>query len=184
MDSAASTRSILVEASARRPAESDDTWPGFWAPRQGMSAWWIPPTLRNYRALWLSADALAGLTLVAVALPSQMATARLADLPAVDGLYACIAGTLLFAIFGTNRRLSVGADSTIAPVLAVGVASVAVAGTARYGTNHGLCCLAGRCRTHRRRPLPPPECSLDFSLTGPRYRSRDNPCQFPDGFPH
>jgi len=42
--------------------------------------------------LLVAADALAGLTLVAVALPSQMATARLAELPAVLGLYAFVAG--------------------------------------------------------------------------------------------
>ena len=55
-----------------------------------------------------------------------MATARLADLPAVAGLYAFVAGSLLYALLGTNRHLSVGADSTIAPVLATGVAAVAV----------------------------------------------------------
>jgi SulP family sulfate permease len=98
-----------------------------------MSAWWVPPTLRGYRASWLGSDALAGLTLVAVALPSQMATARLADLPAVVGLYAFLAGSLLYAFLGTNRYLSVGADSTIAPVLAVAAASVAAVGTVRYG---------------------------------------------------
>jgi SulP family sulfate permease len=97
-----------------------------------MSTWWVPPTLRGYRPSWLGADALAGLSLVAVALPSQMATARLAGLPAVAGLYAFVAGSVLYALFGTNRRLSVGADSTIAPVLAVGVASIAAVGTSRY----------------------------------------------------
>lgn len=97
-----------------------------------MRAWWVPPTLRGYRAAWLGPDALAGLTLVAVALPGQMATARLAGLPAVAGLYAFIAGSLVYALVGTNRHLSIGADSTIAPVLATGVASLAVAGTSGY----------------------------------------------------
>ncbi|MGB6457184.1 MAG: SulP family inorganic anion transporter [Streptosporangiaceae bacterium] len=97
-----------------------------------MTAWWVPPTLRGYRAAWLGPDALAGLTLVAVALPGQMATARLAGLPAVAGLYAFIAGSLVYALLGTNRHLSIGADSTIAPVLATGVASLAVAGTSGY----------------------------------------------------
>jgi high affinity sulfate transporter 1 len=92
----------------------------------------IPATLRGYRASWLGADALAGLTLVAVALPGQIATARLADLPAVAGLYAFVAGSLAYALLGTNRHLSVGADSTIAPVLATGVAAVAIAGSAGY----------------------------------------------------
>jgi SulP family sulfate permease len=119
-----------------------------------LSAWWVPPTLRGYRTSWLGADALAGLSLVAVALPSQMATARLAGVPAVAGLYAFVAGSVLFALFGTNRRLSVGADSTIAPVLAVGVASIAVVGTSRYITTMafaallvgGLLIAVGLCR--------------------------------------
>ncbi|HTX01271.1 MAG TPA: SulP family inorganic anion transporter [Acidimicrobiales bacterium] len=88
----------------------------------------VPPTFRGYRAGWLGADALGGLALVAVALPSQMATARLAGLPPVLGLYAFVAGSLCYALIGTNSHLSVGADSTIAPVLATGVASVGLAG--------------------------------------------------------
>jgi MFS superfamily sulfate permease-like transporter len=88
--------------------------------------------LRGYRKAWLGADALAALNLVAVALPSQMATARLADLPAVIGLYAFVAGSLLYSFLGTKADLSVGADPTIAPVLATATASVAVVGTTRY----------------------------------------------------
>ena len=106
-----------------------------------MSAWFVPPTLRGYHTSWLGADALAGLSLVAVALPSQMATARLAGVPAAAGLYAFVAGSVLYALFGTNRRLSVGADSTIAPVLAVGVASIAVVGTSRYLTTMAFAAL-------------------------------------------
>jgi SulP family sulfate permease len=106
-----------------------------------MRAWWIPLTLRGYQKSWLAADALAGLTLVAVALPSQMATARLANLPAVAGLYAFIAGSLLYALLGPNRHLSVGADSTIAPVLATGVASIAAVGTAHYAAGMVLAAL-------------------------------------------
>ena len=97
-----------------------------------MSAFWVPPTLRGYRRAWLGADALAALTLVAVALPSQMATARLAGLPAVVGLYAFLAGSLLYAALGTKPHLSVGADSTIAPVLATAATAVAAAGSAGY----------------------------------------------------
>jgi SulP family sulfate permease len=99
-----------------------------------MRGWWVPPTLRGYRAAWLGADALAGLTLVAIAVPGQMATARLAGLPAVAGLYTFVAGSLVYAVAGTNRHLSVGADSTIAPLLATGVAAVAAAGTSGYVT--------------------------------------------------
>jgi MFS superfamily sulfate permease-like transporter len=61
-----------------------------------------------------------------------MATARLAGLPAVVGLYAFLAGSLLYAALGTKPHLSVGADSTIAPVLATAAATVAAAGSAGY----------------------------------------------------
>jgi len=92
----------------------------------------ILPTLHGYQAGWIGPDVLAGLTLVAIAVPEQMATARLANMPAIAGLYAFIAGSVLFAMLGRSPQLSVGADSTIAPVFAAGVAAVAAVGTPRY----------------------------------------------------
>lgn len=97
-----------------------------------MGAPLIAPTVRDYQASWLVPDLLAGLTLVAIAVPEQMATARLANMPAIAGLYAFVAASLVFALLGLSRQMSVGADSTIAPVLAVGVAAVAAVGTPRY----------------------------------------------------
>ena len=90
-----------------------------------------PPTLRHYRPSWLGADIVAGLGLFALAVPEQIATAHLAVMPAAAGLYAFVAGSLMFAVIGSHRHMSVGADSTIAPVFAAGVAAVAVAGTPR-----------------------------------------------------
>jgi len=92
----------------------------------------VLPTLRGYQRSWLRPDIVAGVTLVAIAVPEQMATSRLANLPAVTGLYAFVAATVVFALVGTSRNLSVGADSTITPVLAAGVGAVAVAGSAQY----------------------------------------------------
>jgi len=92
----------------------------------------IAPTLRHYQTSWLVPDVLAGLTLVAIAVPEQMATARLANVAATTGLYAFVAGSLVFAALGLSRQLSVGADSTIAPVLAAGAAAIAAVGTPRY----------------------------------------------------
>ncbi len=92
----------------------------------------VLPTLKGYRKSWLLADATAGLTLVAIAIPEQMATAHLANMPAVAGFYAFIAGSLLFAVLGRHPRMSVGADSTIAPVFAAGVAAVAATGSPDY----------------------------------------------------
>ena len=92
----------------------------------------VLPTLRGYKVSWLAADAIAGLTLVAIAIPEQVATAHLANMAAVTGFYAFVAGSLLFALFGRHARMSVGADSTIAPVFAAGVATLAVAGSPTY----------------------------------------------------
>ncbi|MBI1415914.1 MAG: STAS domain-containing protein [Limimaricola sp.] len=86
------------------------------------------PTLRSYRATWLPGDAAAALTLAAIAIPEQLATARLIGLPPVTGLLAFAAGTLAFAVFGRARALSVGADSTIAPVIGGTLAVLALAG--------------------------------------------------------
>lgn len=92
----------------------------------------IAATMRGYQAAWVRRDVIAGLTLVAIAVPEQMATAGLVGAPAVTGLYAFVAGSLLFALFGRHPQLSVGADSTIAPVMAVGVGAVAATGTPEY----------------------------------------------------
>jgi MFS superfamily sulfate permease-like transporter len=59
-------------------------------------------------------------------------TARLAGMPTETGLYAFAAGSLTFAAFGANRFMSVAADSTIAPIFAGGVASLAATGSPHY----------------------------------------------------
>ena len=95
-------------------------------------------SLRGYRRDWLGADALAALALLAIAVPEQLATARLAGLPPATGLYAFVAGTVMFALLGSNRQMSVGADSTIAPLFAVGIAHLALTGSPRYVALVGL----------------------------------------------
>jgi len=92
----------------------------------------ILPTLRGYKGAWLPTDIVAGLTLVAIAIPEQMATAHLANMPEVTGFYAFVAGCVLFALFGRHPQMSVGADSTIAPVFAAGVVALTVAGSPTY----------------------------------------------------
>jgi SulP family sulfate permease len=95
-------------------------------------------SLRGYQRGWLSADALAALALLAIAIPEQLATARLAGMPPVTGLYAFVAGSVMFALLGSNPQMSVGADSTIAPLFAVGIAELALAGSPRYVALVGL----------------------------------------------
>ena len=93
---------------------------------------WFFASLRRYQIGWLLQDLIAGLMLAAVAIPGQLATARLAGMPPETGLYAFAAGSLAFAVFGANRFTSVAADSTIAPIFAGALASLAVAGSQHY----------------------------------------------------
>ena len=53
-----------------------------------------------------------------------MATTSLAGLSPEIGFFAFLAGSLAFAIFGDSRFLSSGADSTITPIFAGGLAPV------------------------------------------------------------
>src|SRR5215469_10425863 len=93
---------------------------------------WLFASLHGYRIGWLPRDLIAGLMLAAIAIPGQLATARLAGMPPEAGLYAFAAGSLAFAAVGANRFMSVAADSTIAPIFAGGLASITVTGTPHY----------------------------------------------------
>ena len=99
-----------------------------------MPGWLVPPTLRRYQASFIGADLFAALALVAVALPSQLATARLAGMPATTGLFAFVVATLVYGALGTGTSFAVGADSTIAPVLASAAASIGAVGSARFAS--------------------------------------------------
>ena len=89
-------------------------------------------SLRGYKSSFAGADALAAVTLLAVVVPEQLATSRLAGMPPITAFYAFIAGTVLFAVLGSNPQMSVGADSTIAPLFAVGIAHLAPIDSSRY----------------------------------------------------
>jgi SulP family sulfate permease len=95
-------------------------------------AWVILRSFAGWRPGDFGADAVAGLTLAAIAIPSQMATAHLAGLPPRIGLLALVAAAIGFALFGDSRRLSVGADSTIAPIFAGALAALAATGPEHY----------------------------------------------------
>ena len=92
----------------------------------------VMSSLQGYQRRWLVPDLLAGITLLAIAVPEQLATSRLAGMPPITGLYTFIAGTVAFALLGSAPQLSVGADSTIAPLFAAGIAHLAPTGSAHY----------------------------------------------------
>ena len=82
-----------------------------------------------------AAIVVAGLTLAAIAIPSQMATARLAGFAPQVGFLALIAGAVGFALFGANRWMLVGANSTIAPIFAGALTLLAASGTPDYAAS-------------------------------------------------
>ncbi len=92
----------------------------------------VPTSLRGYRRAWVSADLVAGTALLVIAVPEQLATSRLAGMPPITGFYAFIVGTVAFALLGSSPQVSVGADSTIAPLFAVGVTALATFGSGQY----------------------------------------------------
>ncbi|WP_296395218.1 SulP family inorganic anion transporter [Reyranella sp.] len=101
------------------------------SPRPSTSPW-LFASLRGYKWSWLSGDIMAGLMLVAIVLPGQIATAHLAGMPAEAGLMAFAAGSIAFAAVGGNRFISVGADSTIAPIFATVIAVMALGDPSRH----------------------------------------------------
>jgi len=102
-----------------RPAGANKRWP-------------VLGSLASYRTSFLTRDLVAGLTLAAIAIPEQMATARLGGFSPQFGFFAFLAGSLAFAVFGNNRFLSCGADSTVAPIFAGTLALLAAPGSADY----------------------------------------------------
>jgi MFS superfamily sulfate permease-like transporter len=100
----------------------------------GGKSWPVFRSLAGYRLPSLRGDLFAGLTLAAIAIPEQMATARLGGFAPQIGFFAFAAGSLAFAVFGGNRFLSSGADSTITPIFAGGLAALAATGSPDYAT--------------------------------------------------
>jgi SulP family sulfate permease len=88
-------------------------------------------------------DLLAGLTLAAITIPEQMATARLGGFEPQIGFYAFVAATLGFVLFGASRLLTAGADSTITPIFVSGLAALAVGGAIPPGSATLLALLVG-----------------------------------------
>lgn len=76
--------------------------------------------LRNYKGGDLRADAMAGLTVAAVAVPQAMAYAMIAGLPVEHGLYTAIVMTFVGALFDSSRQLING------PTNAISIAALSV----------------------------------------------------------
>ena len=93
----------------------------------GLSTTLIGLTRKN-----LPVELMAGVTLLAIAIPEQLATSQLAAVPAFTSLIAFMVATALVLLLGSNPILSVGADSTIAPLFAVALLRLALGNSPQY----------------------------------------------------
>lgn len=108
----------------------------------------IVSTLREYDSSHSRSDLVAGIVLATMLVPQGMAYAELTGLPAVTGIYTTIAALVAYSVFGPNRQLVLGPDSSLAPViaavvlpLAAGDAATAVALASAMSILAGVACI-------------------------------------------
>ncbi|VTZ49609.1 High affinity sulphate transporter 1 [Methylocella tundrae] len=96
--------------------------------------WHIPSVrwLAEYRAAWLPADIVAGVTLAAYGIPVSLAYAGLAGLPPQVGVYGYLLGGLGYALLGSSRQLAIGPTSAISLMIAGTVGAMAAGDAQRY----------------------------------------------------
>ena len=91
-------------------------------------------SMKGYSRGKVRVDALAGLTVAALALPSSMAYAELAGLPVTAGLYALLLPVLAYALLGSGLRVVIGPEGAVALLVASALAPLAATGSAQYAT--------------------------------------------------
>ncbi|HMR95053.1 MAG TPA: SulP family inorganic anion transporter [Microthrixaceae bacterium] len=89
-------------------------------------------SVSGYSVDRLRTDALAGVTVAALALPSAMAYAELAGAPVSAGLYSLLLAVVAYAVFGSAVRVVVGPEGAVALLVATAVAPLAAAGSVEY----------------------------------------------------
>jgi sulfate permease, SulP family len=85
----------------------------------------VTQTLRRYPQRSLKRDAIAGVTVAALALPSGMAYAQLAGVSPIAGLYALLLPVLAYVALGSSRQLIVGPEGALAVMVAAAVGPLA-----------------------------------------------------------
>jgi SulP family sulfate permease len=99
-----------------------------------MSAVAPPVWLRDYRAEWLRADAIAGLTLAAFLLPAGLGDASLAGLPPEAGLYACLFSGLVFGFFCSSRHTVVTVTTALSLLTGSAIGAMSSGDPVRHAT--------------------------------------------------
>lgn len=92
----------------------------------------LVPTLRTYTRGAFRLDAIAGLTVAALAIPSALGFASIAGLPVQYGLYALVLPVLAYALLGSAPRLVIGPEGTTAAMIAAALTPLAVRESPEY----------------------------------------------------
>ncbi len=79
-------------------------------------------------------ELLAGLTLLAIAIPLNIGYAQIAGLPPAAGLYALVLPTVVWALLASSRQLVASPDAAAAALVASSLGGLAVAGSQNYAT--------------------------------------------------
>lgn len=82
----------------------------------------------------IGSELLAGVTLLAIAIPLNIGYAQIAGLPATAGLYALIVPTLIWVLMASSRQLVVSPDAAAAALVSSSLGGLAAAGSDSYAT--------------------------------------------------
>lgn len=82
----------------------------------------------------LGRELLAGVTLIAIAIPLNIGYAQIAGLPATAGLYALVLPTIVWVVLTSSRQLVASPDASAAALVAASVGGLAAAGSQDYLT--------------------------------------------------
>lgn len=102
----------------------DDPFRQFKGQSQGRKWWlgvqyvfpildWLP----KYKLNLLKGDIIAGLTIASLAIPQDLAYAKLAHLPPVNGLYSSFVPPLIYAALGSSRDIAIGPVAVVSVLL-------------------------------------------------------------------
>jgi high affinity sulfate transporter 1 len=105
--------------------------------------WTLPvfTSLAGYRCAWLVRDLVAGVLVVAIAIPLSMGMAEVAGMPPIAGLYSCVLPLLAYALFGSSPQLVIALDASTAAMVAAAVAPLAAGDQIRYAELAGAVAL-------------------------------------------
>ncbi|MFJ4997436.1 SulP family inorganic anion transporter [Microbacterium sp. NPDC088619] len=82
----------------------------------------------------LVSELLAGVTLLAIAIPLNIGYAQIAGLPATAGLYALVVPTIVYVLVVSSRQLVASPDAAAAALVASSIGGLAAAGSDDYVT--------------------------------------------------